>query len=87
MAALVLVILSIAIRAMLLPIEFDASRRAIEALEVLNIFSESELQGARKMLNAAAFTYIATLFDVILKTLLELLILLGLGKKTEKKSI
>ena len=42
-----------------LPIEFDASRRAINTLRDLQILDENELYGAKKVLNAAAMTYVA----------------------------
>ena len=42
-----------------LPVEFDASRRALVALEGQGLLAADELPGARKVLNAAALTYIA----------------------------
>jgi Zn-dependent membrane protease YugP len=42
-----------------LPVEFDASRRALVALERGGYVSASELGGARRVLNAAALTYVA----------------------------
>ena len=43
-----------------LPVEFDASRRALAHLEGLHILSEGEeMDGARKVLRAAAWTYVA----------------------------
>ena len=42
-----------------LPVEFDASRRALASLESGGLVSTDELQGARKVLNAAALTYVA----------------------------
>jgi Zn-dependent membrane protease YugP len=43
-----------------LPVEFDASRRAMMHLERLGIIqNEAELDGAKKVLNAAAWTYVA----------------------------
>jgi len=42
-----------------LPVEFDASRRAIGALERGGLLADDELTGARKVLRAAALTYIA----------------------------
>jgi Zn-dependent membrane protease YugP len=42
-----------------LPVEIDASRRALQALPGIGILSEEENRGARTMLTAAAFTYIA----------------------------
>jgi len=43
-----------------LPVEFDASRRALKHLEGMGILSdERELAGARQVLRAAAWTYVA----------------------------
>ncbi|MFT4035007.1 MAG: zinc metallopeptidase [Patulibacter sp.] len=42
-----------------LPVEFDASRRALVVLEQSGLLASSEIVGARKVLNAAALTYVA----------------------------
>ena len=42
-----------------LPVEFDASRRALATLSEGGYVTSEELQGARKVLNAAAMTYVA----------------------------
>lgn len=42
-----------------LPVEFDASRRALVALEQGGLLAPSEVPGARAVLNAAALTYVA----------------------------
>ena len=42
-----------------LPVEFDASRRALVALEGGGLLAADELVGAQKVLNAAALTYVA----------------------------
>ena len=42
-----------------LPVEFDASRRALVALEHQGLLASSEMDGARAVLRAAALTYIA----------------------------
>jgi Zn-dependent membrane protease YugP len=42
-----------------LPVEFDASRRALVALEGQGLLAADEVPGARKVLSAAALTYIA----------------------------
>lgn len=52
-----------------LPVEFNASHRAIKELERLNLIDEEEKSSAKNMLIAAAFTYVAS----ILSTLLEIL--------------
>ena len=60
-----------------LPVEFDASRRALAALERGGYVSSAELGGARKVLNAAALTYVAA-FITSLLTLLYWAARLGL---------
>lgn len=42
-----------------LPVEFNASSRALHALEYGNILLPDEMKGARQVLNAAALTYVA----------------------------
>ncbi len=42
-----------------LPVEFDASHRALKILSASGMLSESEIGGARKVLGAAAMTYVA----------------------------
>ena len=44
-----------------LPTEFDASRRALQCIEGSNLLYGEELSGARKVLRAAAMTYVAAL--------------------------
>lgn len=44
-----------------LPVEFNASRRAIQTLDSTHLLEGDELNGARKVLSAAAMTYVAAL--------------------------
>lgn len=44
-----------------LPVEFDASRRALEGMQNSGVFSREELAASRKVLSAAAMTYVAAL--------------------------
>lgn len=60
-----------------LPVEFDASRRALLALEAGRYVETDELQGAKKVLDAAALTYVAA-FVTSLLTLLYWAMRLGL---------
>jgi Zn-dependent membrane protease YugP len=60
-----------------LPVEFDASRRALLTLEKGGYATAEELRGARKVLNAAALTYVAA-FITSLLTLLYWAYRLGL---------
>ena len=57
-----------------LPVEFNASRRAMAALKATGYYTDEELDGARRVLRAAAMTYVAAL-AVSLLQLLRLLIL------------
>ncbi|PHV71802.1 peptidase [Sporanaerobium hydrogeniformans] len=49
-----------------LPVEFNASKRALVALESSGILSDQELEGAKKVLTAAALTYVAAAMVSIL---------------------
>ena len=50
----------------IIPLEYDASRRALKYLKEYNYVSPSEYHKAKKLLNTAAQTYIAGLFDDLL---------------------
>ncbi len=57
-----------------LPVEFNASSRALSILEGSQYLTQREMYGARKMLNAAAWTYVASA-TMALMQLLRLLLL------------
>lgn len=59
-----------------LPVEFNASSRAIRVLRSSGMLSEEELSAAKKVLTAAALTYVAALLTSLL-TLLRLVVLAG----------
>ena len=63
-----------------LPCEFNASRRAMEALSASGWYSRQELRGSRKVLTAAALTYVAAL-AVSLIQLLRLVLSLNRRKR------
>ncbi|MCC3144774.1 zinc metallopeptidase [Halanaerobium sp. Z-7514] len=62
-----------------LPVEFNASNRAIAQLQTNSYLSAEEIKGAKKVLRAAAFTYVAATL-VALANLLRILVLFGLGR-------
>ena len=62
-----------------LPVEFNASSRALKALESSGILGTDEIVGSKKVLTAAALTYVAAL-AVSLAQLLRLLVLVGGGR-------
>lgn len=57
-----------------LPVEFNASRRAIKILRETNTLDESELKGTKKVLSAAAMTYVASALTAIASLLRLVLI-------------
>ena len=59
-----------------LPVEFNASNRAIRMIADSGMMQGQEIQGAKKVLNAAALTYVASAATAILQ-LLRILILTG----------
>ena len=59
-----------------LPVEFNASRRALNTLESQNLLTIDEMGGARKVLRAAAMTYVAAAVSSI-ASLLRLILLFG----------
>ncbi len=59
-----------------LPVEFDASRRAMSAIRSHNVLADDEAVGARKVLTAAAMTYVAAFF-VTLMNIIRLLMIFG----------
>lgn len=57
-----------------LPVEFDASKRALNKLEKYHLLAEVEIEGAKNVLSAAALTYVAGVMASILQILRLLLI-------------
>ncbi len=60
-----------------LPVEVDASRRALAEVERLNLLTEEELRGGRKVLTAAGMTY----FISLVSSIVQLLRLLNLANR------
>lgn len=68
--------LSLLFQLITLPVEFNASRRAVKTMETSHILYEDELKGAKKVLSAAAMTYVAAT-AVALAQVLRLLLIFG----------
>lgn len=62
-------LLSVLFQIVTLPVEFNASRRALAMLTDYGILSEQEVQGSRKVLSAAALTYVAAAAAALLNLL------------------
>lgn len=65
-----------------LPVEFNASSRAMAALEGGGYLTQAELPGAKNVLSAAAMTYVAAALNAILQ-LLRLLVLTGRTRRDD----
>ncbi|MEE1002657.1 MAG: zinc metallopeptidase [Acutalibacteraceae bacterium] len=81
--ALAVFSLSVIFQLVTLPVEFNASRRALAAIEGIGRFNDYELKGAKKVLSAAALTYVAALMQSILMFLYYALRILGSGNRRD----
>lgn len=69
--------LSVFVQLITLPVEFNASRRAVVCLEENELLYEDELTGAKKVLRAAALTYVAALLTSLAQLLRFVVVFLG----------
>ncbi len=74
--------LSVVFQLVTLPVEFNASARAVSVLGEGGYLSSDEMPGARKTLSAAAMTYVAAL-AVSIAQLLRLLLIFGGGRRRD----
>ncbi|XPU96406.1 zinc metallopeptidase [Ignavigranum ruoffiae] len=66
---LILFSLALIFQLVTLPVEFDASRRALSILQDNGLFTQAEIPAARAVLRAAAFTYVAATISTALQLL------------------
>ncbi len=66
-----------------LPVEFDASNRALAIIKNGNLFMEEDYQGAKKVLKAAAMTYVAALVTSVMQILYYVTRFLGAGRRND----
>lgn len=78
---LILFSLAVIFQLITLPVEFNASSRAVTLLGQVGILGDQELGYTRKVLGAAALTYVAALAATVLQ-LLRLVILFG-GRRND----
>ena len=74
---LILLLTMLLFQLVTLPVEFNASKRAKEQLEKLQILNSNEQQGSKTMLTAAALTYVASVLSTMLQILRLALIVRG----------
>lgn len=75
--------LSLVFQLVTLPVEFNASRRAMDAIAASELLTDEEQRGARKTLTAAAMTYVAAT-AVALAQLLRLIVIFGGGNRRRR---
>ena len=68
-----------------LPVEFNASHRALQTLENEQLLYDDELSGAKKVLKAAALTYVAALLMSALQLLRYALIFIGRSSRGRRR--
>ena len=79
LAGIILFSLTTFFQLVTLPVEFNASHRALETIEGTGLLDTDETYGARKVLRAAALTYVAALLMSLLQLLRFVLIFLARG--------
>ena len=77
LAGILLFSLTTVFQLVTLPVEFNASARAIETIEGQRLLEEDEIGGAKRVLRAAAMTYVAALLMSALQLLRFVLIFLA----------
>lgn len=77
--------LSVVFQLVTLPVEFDASRRALRAIEETQLLTDEELKGARKTLTAAALTYVAATATALAQLLRLILIYGNRGSENNRR--
>lgn len=70
-------------QAVTLPVEFNASKRALATLEASGMLVGEELKMSRSVLSAAAMTYVAALVSS-LATILRLLLIVGSSRRSDR---
>lgn len=82
LAGAILFAVVVAFQVITLPVEFNASSRALRMLEDYNYLDTGEVAGARKVLSAAAMTYVAAAAASLVQ-LLRLLAIIGVGRRRD----
>lgn len=77
---IILLLTLLAFQIITLPVEFNASKRALKELKKQKLLDKDDISSARKMLVAAAFTYVASMLSTLLNILRYALIFMDRDK-------
>lgn len=80
---IILLAIGVVFQLVTLPVEFDASKRAMNQIVELGIIRNDEEPAARKVLNAAAMTYVAAAATAVMELVRLLLMYTGMGNNRE----
>ncbi len=80
---IILLAIGVVFQLVTLPVEFDASKRAMNQIVELGIIRNEEEASARKVLNAAAMTYVAAAATAVMELARLLLMYTGMGNNRE----
>ena len=78
--AILILLVTLFVQLITLPVEFNASRRAVASIRENNTLNDDELRGAKKVLSAAAMTYVAAFLVSLMNILRIILIFSGRRK-------
>lgn len=81
-AGIILFAATVLFQIITLPVEYNASNRALDTLSSGNILDSDEVMGAKKVLNAAAMTYVAAAVSAVM-SLLRLILLFGGNRRDD----
>jgi Zn-dependent membrane protease YugP len=83
LAGIVFMAAAVLFQVITLPVEFNASNRAMDQVVSLGLIRNEEERNARKVLNAAALTYVAAAAVAVLELLRLVLIFTGMNRSNE----
>lgn len=83
LAGIILLALGVLFQVVTLPVEFDASKRALRQMTNLGLVNGEEEKGAKKVLTAAALTYVAAAATAVMELARLLLMYTGMGNRND----
>ncbi|MBM7699047.1 Zn-dependent membrane protease YugP [Kurthia huakuii] len=83
LVGIILLAIGVVFQVVTLPVEFDASKRAMNQIVELGIVRNEEEPAARKVLNAAAMTYVAAAATAVMELVRLILMYTGMGNNSD----
>ncbi|MBQ0139438.1 MAG: zinc metallopeptidase [Kurthia sp.] len=83
LAGIILLAIGVLFQVVTLPVEFDASKRAMKQMNSLGLINRDEESKAKKVLTAAALTYVAAAATAVMELARLLLIYTGMGSRED----